>query len=344
MCRNGEFMKKIIVFLLLAAAIAGAVFWSKYSNKVHYNAEGTSGNSAGNLYNGGLFCEINGTVYFSNHKDDGALYSMNTDLSNVEKVLPDKVVSINADSHYVYYSRRNYEKENRVVSALNFQDHGIFRMNRKDKKLTMLTEELNGILCLSGNTIFFQQLDRSGNIEIHRIGIDKKNAALLTKEPLIPASVRNGLLYYAGVSSDHFLHSMALFSGAEELISDQFCYMPVAMPEYIYYIATTDGHNLCRMDYSGGNKETLVEDFCSTFNITPDERYLYYQVDGGDDNRIVQLDLVTGFTTTLIDGNYKQIHVTSKYIFFYDFIGKTVYAYDRAAELLSVFNPPVFEK
>lgn len=337
-------MKKIIVFLLLAAAIAGAVFWSKYSNKVHYNAEGTSGNSAGNLYNGGLFCEINGTVYFSNHKDDGALYSMDTDLSNVEKVLPDKVVSINADSHYVYYSRRNYEKENRVVSALNFQDHGIFRMNRKDKKLTMLTEELNGILCLSGNTIFFQQLDRSGNIEIHRIGIDKKNTALLTKEPLIPASVRNGLLYYAGVSSDHFLHSMALFSGAEELISDQFCYMPVAMPEYIYYIATTDGHNLCRMDYSGGNKETLVEDFCSTFNITPDERFLYYQVDGGDDNRIVQLDLVTGFTTTLIDGNYKQIHVTSKYIFFYDFSGKTVYAYDRATELLSVFNPPVFEE
>ena len=337
-------MKKIVIIVLLAAAIAGAVFWGRYSNKVYYNAEGTSGNSAGNLYNGGLFCEIDGIIYFANHKDDGALYSMDTDLSNVEKILTDKVVSINADSHYVYYSRRNYEKENRVVSALNFQDHGIFRMTRKDKKLTMLTEELNGILCLSGNNIFFQQLDRSGNIEIHRVSIDKKDTKLLTKEPLIPASVRNGLLYYAGVSSDHYLHTMALSSGAEELVSDQFCYMPVAMPAYIYYIATTDGHHLCRMDYSGGSKETLVEDFCSTFNITPDERYLYYQIDGGDDNRIVQLDLVTGFTTTLIDGNYKQIHVTSKYIFFYDFNGKTVYAYDRATELLSVFNPPVIEE
>lgn len=337
-------MKKIVIIVLLAVAIAGAVFWGRYSNKVYYNAEGTTGNSAGNLYNGGLFCEIDGIIYFANHKDDGALYSMDTDLSNVEKILTDKVVSINADSHYVYYSRRNYEKENRVVSALNFQDHGIFRMTRKDKKLTMLTEELNGILCLSGNNIFFQQLDRSGNIEIHRVSIDKKDTKLLTKEPLIPASVRNGLLYYAGVSSDHYLHTMALSSGAEELVSDQFCYMPVAMPAYIYYIATTDGHHLCRMDYSGGNKEILVEDFCSTFNITPDERYLYYQIDGGDDNRIVQLDLVTGFTTTLIDGNYKQIHVTSKYIFFYDFNGKTVYAYDRATELLSVFNPPVIEE
>ena len=69
-----------------------------------------------------------------------------------------------------------------IVEQTVANGNGIFRMNRKDKKLTMLTEELNGILCLSGNTIFFQQLDRSGNIEIHRIGIDKKNAALLTKE------------------------------------------------------------------------------------------------------------------------------------------------------------------
>ena len=34
-----------------------------------------NGSTAGNLYNGGLFCEYDGTVYFSNPSDGGKLYS-----------------------------------------------------------------------------------------------------------------------------------------------------------------------------------------------------------------------------------------------------------------------------
>ena len=50
------------------------------------NPPGTVGNTAGNLYNSGLFCEYDGTVYFSNAADNGALYSMNVDETEVKKL------------------------------------------------------------------------------------------------------------------------------------------------------------------------------------------------------------------------------------------------------------------
>ena len=66
-----------------------------------------NGNTAGNLYNGGLFCEYDGTVYFSNPSDGGKLYSMSPDGSNLAKLCDDTVSYINADEHYLYYVRNN---------------------------------------------------------------------------------------------------------------------------------------------------------------------------------------------------------------------------------------------
>ena len=37
-----------------------------FSDYIPMNPEGTVGNTAGNLNNGGLFCEYDGKVYFSN--------------------------------------------------------------------------------------------------------------------------------------------------------------------------------------------------------------------------------------------------------------------------------------
>ena len=119
--------------------------------------------------------------------------------------------------------------------------------------------------------------------------------------------------------------------------------MPIAMPGGIYYIAVSDNYSIRRAGYDGGEPETLVSEFCSTYNITEDERYLFYQIDGGADNRIVCLDLRTGITTTIMDGNFKQIHITSQYVFFRNFADTVTYAYHLATGVLSTFQPPVLD-
>ena len=74
-------MKKrlpIIIIAVLVVVFAGLGFYSHQKSKIKYNTSYVNGNTAGNLYNAGLFCEKNGTVYFANPDDDYRLYSMGT--------------------------------------------------------------------------------------------------------------------------------------------------------------------------------------------------------------------------------------------------------------------------
>ena len=59
--RLGLIILGAVVGLLIIAALIYAVF---FHGKIEMNPEGTVGNTAGNLNNGGLFCEYEDVVYF----------------------------------------------------------------------------------------------------------------------------------------------------------------------------------------------------------------------------------------------------------------------------------------
>ncbi len=338
---HSKIRKSIFTILVILIIGALAVLY-RLSTKVYYNDEDFAGNSAGNLYNGGLFCEYKDTIYFSNPEDDGAMYCMDTDCTNVRKLSDDRVASINVDDHYIYYSRRNYLKQDPMESIFVFRNTGLYRTNHEGKQIEMLFDGANGISSLYGNTLYYQH-NSDAAMQFYSVGIDAKDNHLLIAEALMPASIYDGVMYYAGVKNDHYLHAYNVKTGNEFVASPVACYLPVAMSGGVYYISVLDGYSLCRIGHLGGEPETLVDEFISTYNITPDERYIFYQIDGGEDNRLVRLDVQTGLTTTIIDGNYKQLHLTSKYLFFRNFEDTTTYAYHLASGALSTFHPPVIK-
>ena len=67
-----------ITFVLIAIGI-GLIIFNSMNNKLRYNKDGDVGNTTGNLYNKGLFCEYEGYVYFSNAADANSLYRMKAD-------------------------------------------------------------------------------------------------------------------------------------------------------------------------------------------------------------------------------------------------------------------------
>ena len=88
-------MKKrlpIIIIAVLVVVFAGLGFYSHQKSKIKYNTSYVNGNTAGNLYNAGLFCEKNGTVYFANPDDDYRLYSMDTNGNHLKKLSYDRVM------------------------------------------------------------------------------------------------------------------------------------------------------------------------------------------------------------------------------------------------------------
>ena len=79
------------------------------------NDSGVIGNTAGNLNSGGLFCETDGTVFFSNPYDDGHLYSMDSDCDNIKYLSHDRVSYINAAGKFVYYVKGNAESDDMTM-------------------------------------------------------------------------------------------------------------------------------------------------------------------------------------------------------------------------------------
>ena len=87
-------MKKKVIAIICAIVVvlicAGLFVFSRVTKHIPENPPGTIGNTSGNLYNGGLFCENDGYVYFSNPYDGDSLYCMRPDESEMKKLIQKK--------------------------------------------------------------------------------------------------------------------------------------------------------------------------------------------------------------------------------------------------------------
>ena len=110
---GGIFLALIVVVILLS-----------FKSSVKKLPEDTIGNTAGNLNNGGLFCEYDGKVYFSNAYDSGTLYVMNPDETGVKKMNESGVSYINAsESYLVYYQEGVHTDDNLSSTGPNYGNY-----------------------------------------------------------------------------------------------------------------------------------------------------------------------------------------------------------------------------
>lgn len=334
-------VKRILIILVVLTAIAFISIWLYSYNRTFFSKEGETGNTSGNIYNGGLFCEQDGKIYFSNDFDDGCLYVMNSDCSKIKKVHDDKAVYINADENYIYYVRANNTRENISGSILMFNNTGVYRINRNGDNIKAITGNPGSYLTLKDNIIYFQLYDVNKGLFLYRYQIDGKMERLLLEDAVIPAAVIDNSLYYAGFTADHNINKLDLLSfTTDTLYEGNFAY-PIFEGEYIYYIDIEKDYKIYRMNADGSDKTVMVDEPCSTYNITNSGKFLYYQIDDLDNSRICRLNLETMESETILEGNYKQIHVTQNFVFFKDFDNSNTYLQAADGKLnLGTFSPP----
>ncbi len=148
-------MKKIlIVILAVVVIIAIGFFGNKLLNpETKMNQGYVNGNTAGNLYNGGLFCEYNGVIYFSNPSDSGKLYSMDSDGKNLKKLSNDNATFINVDDNYIYYIRNNSGSDLNF-NFVAFHRNALVRMDHNGRNTIILDTEPCLYASLIGNYIY----------------------------------------------------------------------------------------------------------------------------------------------------------------------------------------------
>lgn len=304
--------KKIVIVVGIACVVLVIAVLSVVSyvlNKVPENPAGTVGNTAGNLYNGGLFCERDGVVYFSNPYDGSSLYSMNPDETNMKKLMSTEVSSINADGNYIYYYQGGSGEGTGLGYVVNTT--GIYRIKKNNPKdSACLDRVLSRYVILVDNAVYYTDSDE---ISLKKTSIDGKEKETLLTLDVLPVSVQNSTFYYINNTDNLHLMALNLNTGQTRQVLAEDIYMPIVDGNTVYGIDIHDGYSLVSISLSDGTKTLLDSARTDMLNVTP--TYIYYQT-SGDTPQLKRVQRDGTGMAVIADGTYTSINATSQYVYF----------------------------
>lgn len=304
--------RAIVIIILLVLLITGMLTASYLRNRPPDNPDTLAGNTPGNLNNMGLFCENDGTVYFSNVYDNGIIYTMTPDGENISKIGEVPANYINADRKYLYYYQTNASQS--AIFGFTGNMMGIYRCKKNGRDITNLKRTPSGIVNLAGNYLYYQNYKDEEGVRLYRLKTDKSEDIQLSEEALNPSSIQNGILYYNGLVSDLCLHAMDTATGSSSIVFDSKVWQPCVAGDYIYYMNVAEKYKLYRYTISSGENVMLTEDRLDTFNVGPS--YIYYQKSSEDDPGLIMMDLDGSNKTMVAAGVFNNINLTSTHVYF----------------------------
>lgn len=305
---------KPIIIVIVILIIAGFLSILTYrGDKIPSNPEGTIGNTAGNLNNGGLFCEHEGRVYFANSNDKNCLYSMNVDETDVKKIFEGNICNILAGGDYLYYFMR--EPIGTSLDKLRVS-HAFYRSNLHGDKVKNITNDVVVHAQLVNNSLYLMTMV-DNNPCFYRINTDRSDKTLLTNAVVNPSCVKDNKIYYNGTHTNHYLYSLNTENDVSEIFWKGNIWYPVLDGNYFYYLDVENDYRLCRYDYTQEVIEVLTHDRVECFNIG--SGYLYYQSNSQTEPALKRMNLDGSDLTVIAEGNYTAIHITSEYVYFKEF-------------------------
>lgn len=304
----------IITILVIVCLFTGLWGYNHFAGQIENNPAGTIGNTAGNLNNGGYFCESDGRVYFANAYDGGSLYSMNADESDIRKLANAEVMFINQAGKHLYY----YQKDSQGASSLGFVTHmaGLYRSQLNGDKILCLDKSDCYTVSLVGNTIFYEKAVKGSDVQrsLYRISTDKKDMSECVHFMVNPACATNGGFYYSGTVNDHYLYFYNEMTGASNQVADYDMWFPTLCDNYIYFMDTKNDYQLCRYSLASQQMDVLTTDRVDFFNVYGN--YIYYQKVDNKSPALMRMYIDGSNPEVVAEGNYCDINITSQFVYF----------------------------
>ncbi len=331
--------RMLIVVLALIILLTSTLFF-KYYNRFIYNDSTTTGNSAGNLYNMGLFCEDGEYIYFSNPSDSFHLYSMEKDGTNIKKLNFDSSFSLNVANGYIYYTRNNkIEKSDFFLSGYAY---GVYRFNLKNHRIVQLNDALSEYICLSGNYLYFQEYSDKG-LSFSKVAINnKKDYVELVDTGYTIANANKGNLYFTEIEKNHNIYQWNTSNDSSSLLLSGNYYQPSVIDGILYVIDLEKDYSLVKIDLATMEETILSQERCINYNVYED--YIFYQVENLDEpnqNGLFRMKTDKSANELVIAGNFMNINTTSLYTYFQYFgQGNSLYRTPTKGPIdIQLFNP-----
>lgn len=307
--------KALIFGGVVLAVMVVSLILSNLKAAIPSNDISTVGNTGGNINNAGLFCELDGKVYFANSYDNHCMYSMNVDETDLQKVTTSGVSSINGAGDYLYYfmdSGSGGKGMGYVVRTL-----GVYRSRLDGSDSVCLVRDSCIAMQLAGDYLYYQRYNNQDFTTLHKIKTDKSEDTLVYDGIINPASCNNGIIYYNGTEQDHYLYALDTRTDTVSTVYEGDLWYPVYYQDYIYYMDVSSNYRLCRYSLSAGTVEVLTNDRVDAFNVGGS--YIYYQKNDKDSPALMRMRLDGSELEVVSEGIYSNINMTSRYVYFNDF-------------------------
>ncbi|MCR4956017.1 MAG: DUF5050 domain-containing protein [Lachnospiraceae bacterium] len=333
---------KITISVLLVTLLGVGIFFHIRGSKTYYTSDYNVGNSGGNLYNGGFFCERDGVVYFANPNDGMSLYSTSRTGGDITKLSEDRVAYINADDHYIYYTRNNADKKTNF-SFLNIQNYCLCRVDNNGKNREFLDSDPCLYACQIGDYIYYSHYDKKEASTLYRVKIDGKECEQVVNEPIIAVESDQNFLYYAGVKADHNLHRIDAKENSEITVNNGNYYNPIISEGYIYYMDGTNNYALAKQNLNSGEVTYVTTDRVDCFNLYGST--IYYQRSNEKNPALCRIKTDGTEYEEVYAGNNANINITSSYVYFSRFDDlSTFYCTPTTGKInVTTFNPGVIK-
>jgi hypothetical protein len=300
----------IIGIILIILLLAGASILYHFKTRVPTNPDGTVGNTSGNVYNGGLFCESDGYVYFSNPYDSDSLYRMRPNETEVTSFVASAMKSLNADSKYIYCYRDGTGSGTGL--GYLFAMSGIYRISKSDPSDAKCLDRISGEYVLLANNDVYYTCD-DGGLTLKKVSTDGKNIETVLDLDIMPVSVQNSTFYYINNEDNLYLMSYDLKTKTSRRVLQEDIYMPIIEGDTVYGIDIHDDYSLVAVSLLDGSKVKLDGDRTDMINVADD--YIYYQT-SGDTPQLKRIRRDGTDMAVVADGAYNNINTTSQYVYF----------------------------
>ena len=330
-------LRTALLFIVPIAVIVLLFLFRHMASKTIMNTGYVNGNTGSNLYNNGLFCEHGDTLFFINPDYGLRLYSMNRDGSDLKRLSDDRVTSINADDHYVYYCRSNANDQSQF-SFLHVDTNSLCRLTQKNGKLLVLDHDPDLYACLVGNYVYFMHYGKDDATTLYRVRIDGKEDEQIAKAPIYPCSASQQYLYYTAADIDLSIYRMDTVSGQKSQVLPTDSWNPVIDGSYIYYMVPSKNYALTRTNLADMSTEVLTNDRVDCYLVTGDT--VFYQKNSQTSPALIKLSLSTGAQEVVAEGNFHSLNAAFGKLYFLSFDdNSTFYQVPLSGGTVSSFHP-----
>lgn len=335
-----KLLKLLIPLVCLIGAVALILILDPFS-KVIMNEEYVNGNTAGNLYNGGLFCEHDGTIYFSNPSDNGKLYSMDSNGNNLKKLSQDVATYINVDDNYIYYIRNNSNNDLNY-SFVAFHTNALVRTNKNGKQLALLDTEPSLYAALLGNYIYYIHYDKEDASTLYKVCINGKEQKQVANEAIYTCNTDGQYFYYSGMITDGSIHRFDTSNDTSQIIYNGNTFHPIINGNNFYYIDGNANNAIVHTNLQFENQTYVTHDSVDTYNVHGDT--IYYQRYDKNGSALCMVKTDGSEPVVIREGDYCDIHVTSKFVFFREYHSQDIFYFPHSnPENVKIFLPGTVE-